>query len=105
MRCAIWYHLYNLENVKNTHGGMLLLVKLQAKNLFSSYGFVCLLVAVHHWKKIIENCNSVVAEVHKVGKVVFGLILTIILPIFGERKKGKFYILKKVGLSTFKEIF
>ena len=21
--CALWYHLYNLENVKNTHGGML----------------------------------------------------------------------------------
>ena len=28
--CAIWYHLYNLERVKNTHGGVLLLVKLQA---------------------------------------------------------------------------
>ena len=33
MFCAIWYHLYNLKNVKNTHGGMLLLVKLQAKSL------------------------------------------------------------------------
>ena len=31
MRCAIWYHLYNLKNVKNTHGGVLILVKLQAK--------------------------------------------------------------------------
>ena len=30
MRCAIWYHLYNLKNVKNTHGRVLLLVKLQA---------------------------------------------------------------------------
>ena len=29
MRCAIWYHLYNLKNVKNTHGGVLILVKLQ----------------------------------------------------------------------------
>ena len=28
--CAIWYHSYNLKNVKNTHGGVLLLVKLQA---------------------------------------------------------------------------
>ena len=26
MFCAIWYHLYNLKNVKNTHGGVLLLV-------------------------------------------------------------------------------
>ena len=30
MRCAIWYHLYDLENVKNAHGGVLILVKLQA---------------------------------------------------------------------------
>ena len=29
MRCAIWYHLYNFKNVKNTHGGVLILVKLQ----------------------------------------------------------------------------
>ena len=32
MRCVIWYHFYNLKNAKNTHGGVLLLVKLQAKN-------------------------------------------------------------------------
>ena len=30
MRCAIWYHLHNLKNVKNTHGGVLILVKFQA---------------------------------------------------------------------------
>ena len=30
VRCAIWYHLYNLRNVKNTHRGVLILVKLQA---------------------------------------------------------------------------
>ena len=30
MRCAIWYHLYNLKNLKNTYGGVLILVKLQA---------------------------------------------------------------------------
>ena len=33
MRSAICYHLYNLKNVKNTHGGMLLLVKLQDESL------------------------------------------------------------------------
>ena len=31
MFCAIWYHLYNFKNVKNTYGGVLLLVKLKAK--------------------------------------------------------------------------
>ena len=30
MRCVIGYHLYNLKNVKSTHGGVLILVKLQA---------------------------------------------------------------------------
>ena len=24
MRYAIWYHLYNLKNAKNTHGGVLI---------------------------------------------------------------------------------
>ena len=31
MFSAIWYHLYNLKNVKNIHGEVLLLVKMQAK--------------------------------------------------------------------------
>ena len=30
VRCGIWYHLYNLKNMKNTHQGVLILVKLQA---------------------------------------------------------------------------
>ena len=30
--------------------------------------------------------------------------MTLILPIFGERKKGKLYTLKKVDLSTLKEM-
>ena len=29
VRCAIWYHLYNLKNVKNILGGALILVQLQ----------------------------------------------------------------------------
>ena len=33
MRCAIWYYLYNLKNVKNNVVGVLLLVKLQAFRL------------------------------------------------------------------------
>ena len=30
MLCVIWHHLYSIKNVKNTHGGVLLLAKLQA---------------------------------------------------------------------------
>ena len=29
MRCAIWYHLLNLKNEKNTHGAVLLLVSVR----------------------------------------------------------------------------
>ena len=32
MYCTIWDHLYNLKSVKNTHGEVLLLVKLQANS-------------------------------------------------------------------------
>ena len=28
VRCAIYYHLYNLKNVENEHGGVLILVKI-----------------------------------------------------------------------------
>ena len=33
-RCAIWYHVYILKNVKNTHGGALLLLKSQASTFW-----------------------------------------------------------------------
>ena len=60
--------------------------------------------ATYQWKKIIVNCNSVGAGASKVGKIVFGPSLTLVLLIFGERKKGKLYMLKKVGLSAFNQI-
>ena len=28
MHCAVWYYLCNIKNVKNTHGGVLILLKL-----------------------------------------------------------------------------
>ena len=37
MRCTIWYHLYNLKDVKHTRGGVLLLVKLQAEAIEMDY--------------------------------------------------------------------
>ena len=33
---AIWYHLYNLKNVKNTHRGVLPLVNFQPATLLKS---------------------------------------------------------------------
>ena len=39
MRCAVWYHLYNLKNVKNIHEGVLLKVKgvFHVFELYKSY--------------------------------------------------------------------
>ena len=36
MRCAIWYHLHNLKNVKDTHGGATLL-KVTLLGFFSRF--------------------------------------------------------------------
>ena len=49
VRCAIWYNLYNLKYVKNTHGGVLILVKLQyhlynLKNMKNTHRGVLILV-------------------------------------------------------------
>ena len=40
MLCVIWYHLYNFENVKNIHGRVWLLVKLQANFTKSNEQFL-----------------------------------------------------------------
>ena len=35
VRCAIWYHLHDFKNVKNIHGGVLILVKLKPATLLN----------------------------------------------------------------------
>ena len=57
MLCTIWYHLYHLKNVKNTHGGALLLKKLQAEacNFTKSNARPCLFftfLKLHKWYQI-----------------------------------------------------
>ena len=49
MLCAIWYHLYNFKNVKNTHGRVLLLVKLQA-SVFTK---------LYKWYQIVQRTTNV----------------------------------------------
>ena len=59
MRCmlyAIWCQFYNLKNVKNIHGGVLLLVKLQVLTVFLTY----ILIKA---KYFIENLNMTVRAV------------------------------------------
>ena len=56
MLCAIWYNLYNLKNVKNTHGGVLLLMKLQA--LVCSFFTLSKLYKWYQFAHSISYCNG-----------------------------------------------
>ena len=52
MRCAIWYYLYNLKNVKNTHGGVLLLANSKTPPwLFFTF------FKLHKWHQIVQNIS------------------------------------------------
>ena len=69
------------------------------------HGFLCLLVGYIPMKKNIENCNSVGAWAQNTGKVVS--FWSNFDPNFADvwrAQKSKLYMLKKVGLGTFKDI-
>ena len=51
VRCAIWYHLHNFKNVRNTHGRVLILVKLQASA-------TCNLYKLYKWHRIAQRINA-----------------------------------------------
>ena len=54
MFCAIWYHLYNLKNVKNTHEGVLLLVY-----YYNTPPWVLFTVLkLHKWYQIAQNITK-----------------------------------------------
>ena len=51
--CTIWYHLYNLKNMKNSHGGVLLLVKLPKSNALPWAFFM--FFTLYKWYQIAQN--------------------------------------------------
>ena len=61
MVCTIWYHLYRLKNVANTHGGVLLLVELPATLLIRKDCFMATTdlsdtqFAVSQWLHLTKN--------------------------------------------------
>ena len=66
IRCAIWYHLYNLKNVKNIDGGVLLLVKLKTSNFTKSNTLPSVFsrfLKLYKWYQIVQNitCNFVLS--------------------------------------------
>ena len=58
VRCAIWYHLYNLKNVKNTHGGVLILVKLQAYKINTPPWVFFMSSKLYKWYQIAQRTTS-----------------------------------------------
>ena len=57
MRCGIWYHLYNLKNVKNTYGEVLILVKLQA-SLTLLHGCFFTFFKLYTWYQIAQRTTT-----------------------------------------------
>ena len=53
MLCAIWYHLHNLKNVKNAHGGVLLLVSNTPPWVFFT------LFKLYKWYQIAQRTTNV----------------------------------------------
>ena len=64
--CVILYHLYNFKNVKNTRGGVLLLVKLQAsvydfnKSNTSPWVFFTF-VKLYKWCQMVQSVSYFVS--------------------------------------------
>ena len=65
MLCAIWCHLYNSKNVRNTHGGVLLLVKLQGEacNFTQNNTLPCVFftfLRLYKWHQIAQSVSYVI---------------------------------------------
>ena len=52
MRCAIWYYLYNLKNLKNTHGGVLIKINTPPWVFFTFF-------KLHKWYQIAQRTTNV----------------------------------------------
>ena len=67
---------------------------------------VCLFLSCSHISanELFKTAILLVQGAHRGRKIVFGLTLTFIFPIFEECEKVKLYILNKVDLITFKKI-
>ena len=73
MLCAIWCYLYNLQNVKNTHGLVLILVKLQAE----AKPFLTLYIFVGKISRFLRFCSLLTdfSFFNKSSKEKFGSFL------------------------------
>ena len=63
--CAIWYHLYNLKNLKNSHGGVLLLVNFTKSNTPPWVFFTFL--KLYKWYQIAQSVTYYVMRSFKIS--------------------------------------
>ena len=90
MCCTIWCHLYNLKNVKNTHEGVLILVKLRAEacnftKINSSSWVFFTFFELYKWYQIAQRTTSDFCIFQVEKHVIIGVL---------ERfwRKGRFYL-------------
>ena len=79
MRCAIWYHLYNLKN-ENTHGGVLLLVMLQAKAAEAPPWVLFKFFKLYKWHQIAQRITCISSKTRSDRLQYFEKICCKILP-------------------------
>ena len=73
----ICYHLFNLRNVKNTHGRVMLFIKLQA----SAQSITCVAIKSMNWY---SNVFCMLVEIRNESK-----LLTIVFSFRHYRKRGR----------------
>ena len=63
IRCAIWNHLHSFKKVKNTHGRVLLLVKLQALHKSNTPPWVFFTIfKLCKWYQIAQNITYLISK-------------------------------------------
>ena len=108
MCCTIWYHLHILKIVKNTHGGVLLLVKVTLLHrCFLRFLNVQMLLnrATHH---ILEYWKSLkFKQKHNLGSILLSINKFLTLPVKTYAKIERFLISSNFVffLFTFSNIF
>ena len=65
MLCTIWYHLYNFKNLKNTHAGVLLLVKLQASKSNTPPWVFFTFFKLYKWYQIAQRTTLMIIKNNK----------------------------------------
>ena len=96
MYCAIWYYFYNLKEVKNTHRGVLLLVKLQASvhNFAKNNNLPCAFSTffkLYKWYQIAQRITNVFSKTQAQLLTLLGFVRFLLrcFAFLSYRKKRK----------------